>query len=31
MQIALRQRTGLKTMTGYGTNKDGIDIQVDLV
>jgi hypothetical protein len=30
-QIAVRQRTGLKLMTGYGTNKDGIDIQVDLV
>jgi hypothetical protein len=30
-QIAVRQRTGLKIMTGYGTNKDGIDIQVDLV
>lgn len=31
MQIAMRQRVGLKMMTGYGTNKDGIDIQVDLV
>jgi hypothetical protein len=31
MQIALRQRTGLKTMTGFGTNANGIDIQVDLV
>jgi hypothetical protein len=30
-QIAVRQRTGLKLMTGFGTNKDGIDIQVDLV
>jgi hypothetical protein len=30
-QIAMRQRVGLKMMTGYGTNKDGIDIQVDLV
>jgi hypothetical protein len=30
-QIAVRQRTGLNLMTGYGTNKDGIDIQVDLV
>jgi hypothetical protein len=31
MQIALRQRTGLTLMNGYGTNKDGIDVQVDLV
>lgn len=31
MEIALRQRHGLKLMKGFGTNKDGIDVQVDLV
>lgn len=31
MQIAIRHRTGLTLMNGYGTNKNGIDIQVDLV
>jgi hypothetical protein len=32
MEIALRQRHGLKSMTGFSTTtKDGIEIQVDLV
>lgn len=32
MEIAMRQRHGLKTMVGFATTtKDGIEIQVDLV
>ena len=31
MEIAMRQRHGLKQMTGFSTNKDGVDVQVDLV
>ena len=31
MEIAMRHRHGLKQMNGFGTNKDGLDIQVDLV
>jgi len=31
MQIAIRRRHGIEIVTGFGTNKDGIDIQVDLV
>ena len=31
MQIAMRKRHGIEIVTGYGTNKNGIDVQVDLV
>jgi len=34
MEIGMRQRHGLGSMRatwGFGTNKDGIDVQVDLV
>ena len=31
MEIAMRQRVGLKLMKGFGTNKDGLDVQVDLL
>lgn len=30
IQIAMRKRHGV-AINGYGTNKDGIDVQVDLV
>jgi hypothetical protein len=31
MQIAMRRRHGLEIINGFGTNANGIDIQVDLV
>ena len=31
MQIGMRKRHGLEIINGFGTNANGIDIQVDLV
>jgi len=31
MQIAMRRRHGIEVVNGYGTNKNGIDVQVDLI
>jgi hypothetical protein len=30
-QIAMRRRAGTTLINGYGTNRDGVDVQIDLI
>jgi hypothetical protein len=30
-QIAMRRRVGTTLINGYGTNRDGVDVQIDLI